>query len=90
MEKTLVKTRKFKKEEYKIYLHTPSYEGEVGVLGIKVDPYVTVETYKNDFGYEDIVYFDEAGHGCCFYRSLPNWIMKELEKINNKLLEELL
>lgn len=89
MEKTLIKTRRFNKETYKIYLVEPSYEGEVGCCGIALDPYVVVETPENDFGYNDIVMFNSHERGYCVHRSLPNWIMRELEKINKKILQGL-
>lgn len=55
MEKILIQTRKHNGEEYKFYLNSPSYNGEVGILGIEIEPYITVYTPQNCFGYEDIV-----------------------------------
>lgn len=89
MEKTLIKTRRFNKETYKIYLIKPSYDGETGICGMEIEPYVQVETPENCFGYEDYVHFNSIGYGYCLHRTLPNWIMKELEKINKKILQGL-
>lgn len=89
MEKILVKTRKFNKEEYKVYLIKPSYDGETGVCGMEIEPYVQVETPENCFGYEDTILFNSIGYGYSLNRYHPNWIMRELEKINKKILQGL-
>ena len=51
MKTTLICIRKYNKEEYKFYLNEPEYVGELGVCGIEIEPYVSVETPENDFGY---------------------------------------
>lgn len=90
MEKTLVKTRRFNKETYEIYLIKPSYEGETGCCGIEIEPYVQVKTPENCFGYEDTILFNSIGYGYSLNMiNHPNWIMRELEKINRKILQEL-
>ena len=88
MKKSLVKTRKFNKQVYKIYLHEPEYEGETWGCDIEITPYVSVETPENCFGYSDSVLFYN-GYGVCAWRTLPNWIMKELEKINADIMNKL-
>lgn len=88
MEERLIKTRKFNKETYKVYLCTPTYNGETGYLGVEIEPYVVVETPQNSFGYEDYVHFNSIGYGYCLHRTLPNWIMRELEKINRDILRK--
>ena len=55
MKTTLVCTRKYNKEEYKFFLNEPDYAGELGVCGIEIEPYVSVETPENGFGYSDTV-----------------------------------
>ena len=89
MEKILIKTRRFNKETYEVYLCKPSYDGETGVCGIEVEPYVIVETPENCFGYVDTIHFNSIGYGYCLHRTLPNWIMRELEKINRNVLKGL-
>lgn len=55
MEKELLQIRKHNKEEYKFYLYSPSYAGELGCCGIEIEPYITVETPQNWCGYPDYV-----------------------------------
>ena len=76
---TLICTRKYNKEEYKFYLNEPSYVGEKGVCGIEIEPYVSVETPKNCFGYSDTVLLNR-GKAYTLERYLPLWILKKIEK----------
>lgn len=85
----LVKTRKFNKEVYEVYLHQPEFEGELGCLGIEIDSHVSVKTPKNDFGYSDIVLFDKYGNGYTSHRYLQPWIIRELEKINKTIMDSI-
>ena len=81
MKTTLVCTRKYNKEEYKFFLNEPEYEGEKGVLGITITPYVSVETPDNGFGYSDTVLLSEGnGKAYTLHRYLPLWILKKIEK----------
>jgi hypothetical protein len=89
MLKTLVKTRKFNKETYKVYLVQPSYEGEKGYLDMEIEPYVFVETPENCLGYSDTVLFDSKGHGHTSYRYIQPWIVRELEKINKNIMDKI-
>lgn len=79
MKTTLVCTRKYNKEEYKFYLNEPDYVGELGVCGIEIEPYVSVETPENGFGYSDTVLISN-GVAYTLYRYLPRWILKKLEQ----------
>lgn len=90
MNTQLVMTRKFNKEEYKIFLNTPSYPGEKGILGIELDPYVEVETPENCFGYHDYVHFshEDCSHGHTMWRYLQPWIIKKLEAVASKILDD--
>ena len=88
MKKTLIKKRKFQKQVYYIYLNEQSYDGESGCLGIELEPYVSVKTPNNSLGYPDTILFNSIGYGYCLNRSLPNWIMRELEKENKKILKK--
>lgn len=89
MEKTLIKTRRFNKETYEIYLCTPSYDGELGCCGLEIEPYVQVKAPENCFGYDDTILFNSIGYGYSLNRCYPNWIMRELEKINRNILKGL-
>ncbi len=80
MKTTLVCTRKYNKEEYKFYLNEPSYVGEKGVCGIEIEPYVSVETPENCFGYSDTVLISSNGIAYTQHRYLPCWILKKIEK----------
>ena len=88
MKTTFIKIRRFKKESYYIYLNQPSFIGETGACGIEIVPYVIVDTPENSFGYQDSVLFDNKGNGYCLHRSLPNWIMRKLEKENKNILKK--
>ena len=79
MKTTLVCTRKYNKEEYKFYLNEPDYAGERGVCGIEIEPYVSVETPENGFGYSDTVLMNN-GKAYTLHRYLPLWILKKIEK----------
>lgn len=90
MKTTLVKTRKFAKEEYRFYLNTPEYSGEKGVCGIEITPYITVETPENDFGYEDTFFYNSTENNGHFqWRHHTPWIKRaiiaECKKIADSL-----
>lgn len=75
---TLVCTRKYNKEVYKFYLNEPSYVGEKGICGIELEPYVSVETPENYFGYSDTILLNR-GKAYTLERYLPRWILKKIE-----------
>lgn len=79
MKTTLVCTRKYNKEEYKFYLNEPSYVGEKGIFNVEIEPYVSVETPENCFGYSDIILLNR-GKAYTLERYLPRWILKKIEK----------
>ena len=79
MKTTLVCTRKYNKEEYRFYLNEPDYVGELGVCGIEIEPYVSVETPENAFGYTDTVLLNR-GKAYTLERYLPLWILKKIEQ----------
>ena len=57
MKTTIFKTRKLDGGTYKFNLHMPSYDGEKGVLGVEITPYITVTTPENSFGYTDTFFY---------------------------------
>ena len=79
MKTTLVCTRKYNKEDYKFFLNEPEYVGEKGVCGIEIEPYVSVETPENCFGYSDTVLLNK-GKAYTLNRYLPRWILKKIEQ----------
>ena len=83
---TLVCTRKYNKEEYKFYLNEPSYIGEKGVCGIELEPYVSVETPANGFGYTDTVLMS-YGRAYTLHRYMPKWILKKIEQKMIEIME---
>ena len=86
MKTTLVCTRKYNKEEYKFYLNEPEYVGEKGVCGVEIEPYVSVETPENGFGYSDTVLMSN-GTAYTLHRYLPFWILKKIEKKMKEIME---
>ena len=76
---TLICTRKYNKEEYKFYLHEPSYVGEKGCCGVEIAPYIHVETPENCFGYSDTVLLND-NNAYTLHRYLQPWILKKIEK----------
>jgi len=86
MKTTLIYTRKYNKEEYKFYLNEPDYVGEKGILGIEIQPYISVTTPENCFGYSDTVLMgnDKA---YTLYRYLAPWILKKIEKKMKEVME---
>ena len=79
MKTTLICTRKYNKEDYKFFLNEPEYAGEKGVCGIEIEPYVSVKTPENCFGYSDTVLLNK-GKAYTLNRYLPRWILKRVEK----------
>lgn len=79
MKTILVCTRKYNKEDYKFFLNEPEYAGEKGVCGIEIEPYVSVETPENCFGYSDTVLLNK-GKAYTLNRYLPRWILKRVEQ----------
>lgn len=79
MKTTLVCTRKYNKGEYKFFLNEPEYIGEKGCCGIEIEPYVSVETPENGFGYSDSVLMSH-GKAYTLCRYLPPWILKKIER----------
>ena len=88
MIKKLIKKRRFKGEEYLFYLNAPEYEGEKGCLGIEIEPYISVQTPENAFGYTDTVLFNTNGSAYTLYRYLPRWILKECEKVHEQIMKK--
>ena len=86
MKTTLICTRKYNKEEYKFYLNEPEYTGEIGLLGLPIEPYVYVETPENGFGYSDTVLI-RNGEAYTLHRYLPRWILKKIEKKMIEIIE---
>ena len=93
MEKTLICSRKFDGEKYDFFLNSPSYTGEIGVLGIELNNYISVTTPKNCFGYDDTILLNiDRVHGVytayTLHRYLPKWILQKIQKkmieLNNK------
>ena len=90
MKTTLVKTRKFAKEEYRFYLNTPEYSGEKGVCGIEITPYITVKTPENDFGYDDtFIYSHMHKSGHYLNRGHVRWITNKIIEVCAKIAESL-
>ena len=79
MKTTLHSTRKYAGEEYKFFINEPEYAGEVGICGIEIEPYVSVETPENCFGYSDTVLLNK-GKAYTLNRYLPRWILKKVEQ----------
>lgn len=75
--------RKYNKEEYRFYLNEPEYKGEKGIFGYEIEPYVSVETPENCFGYSDTVLISN-GVAYTQHRYLPRWILK---KIQDKMIQ---
>ena len=70
MKEIKIETRKIYGESYEFMLKLPSYEGEKGVCGIEITPYIECETPENGFGYNDFfIYQPETGYGSFSYVS---------------------
>ena len=85
MTKELAFIRKHAGEEYKFFIVKPDYDGEVGVLGIKIEPYVVVETPENAFGYPDTILLNSKQNAYTLHRYLPPYILRAIEKQMLKL-----
>ena len=80
MRTELIATRKYNKETYKFYLNTPDFDGETGICGIEITPYLHVETPENGFGYTDTVLFN-YGRAYTLNRYLQPWIKRRIERV---------
>lgn len=81
MKTTYIATRKHRGEEYKFFLHTPETEGEKGICGIEIEPYISVETPENGFSYPDTILMDHAtGNAYTLYRHLAPSTLKAIQK----------
>lgn len=86
MTRELAFTRKHARETYKFFVCKPEYEGEKGILGIEITPYVEVETPENCFGYPDYVLLgSRTGKAYTLNRYMPPHILKAIEKQMLKL-----
>lgn len=90
MKTTIFKTRKFDGETYKFNLHMPSYDGEKGVLGVEITPYITVTTPENSFGYTDTFFYShKKNSGYYSWRYHPRWITKKIIEVCRKFADSL-
>lgn len=86
-----IATRKYNKESYNFILNLPSYEGEKGVCGIEIKPYITVESPENCLGYEDtFIYNNTEKNGYFLHRYHPQWIINKIINTCSKLSEKYL
>lgn len=71
----LLFTRKYNKEEYRFFLKTM-----ISWTSGEPKKYISVETPKNCFGYNDYVHFSN-GKPYTFYRYLQPWILKKIKEV---------
>lgn len=89
MTSTVIATRKYNKESYNFILNLPSFEGEKGVCGIEIKPYITVEAPENAFGYTDTFLYNDANNsGYFMHRYHPQWIINKIIDTCGKLAEK--
>lgn len=81
-------TRKIYGETYTFYLNTPEFEDEIGICGIKIEPYISIETPENCFGYNDTVLFS-CGEPYALNRPLGPHVLSELTKTAKRLAKKL-
>lgn len=90
MKTTIFKTRKLGGGTYKFNLHMPSYDGEKGVLGVEITPYITVTTPENSFGYTDTFFYShKENSGYYSWRKHPRWITKKIIEVCRKFADSL-
>ena len=91
MTSTILTTRKYNKEVYKFILNAPDFEGEKGVCGIEIKPYITVEAPENCLGYHDtFIYNDAKNSGYFMHRYHAKWIIDKIINTCGKLAEKYL
>ena len=86
MKTTYLFSKIYNKEEYKFFLNEPEYEGERGVCGIEIEPYMSVETPENGFGYSDTILMNND-KAYTLYRYLAPWILKKIEERMKSFME---
>lgn len=79
MKTTYLFSKIYNKEEYKFFLNEPEYVGEKGVCGIEIEPYISVETPENGFGYSDTILMSND-KAYTLHRYLAPWILKKIEE----------
>lgn len=90
MKTTVFKTRKFDGQTYEFELNLPEYDGEKGILGIEITPYITVRTPKNCFGYPDCFFYrHKTNSGYYAHRSHPHWITNKIIEVCKKYADNL-
>lgn len=70
----LLFTRKYNKEEYRFFKKTM-----ISWIDGKPKTYLSIETPKNCFGYNDYVHFNSTGEPYTLYRYLQPWILKKIK-----------
>ena len=81
-------TRKIYGETYTFYLNSPEFEGEKGICGVEIVPYISIETPENCFGYNDTVLFS-FGVPYTLNRPLSRHVLSELTKTAKRLAKKL-
>lgn len=81
MKTIYIATRKHRGEEYKFFLHTPETKGEKGIYGIEIEPFISVETPENGFGYPDTILMDHVTGGAyALHRYIAPSTLKAIQK----------
>lgn len=88
MKTEIVATRKINGEVYTFYLNTPEYPGETGCCGIEIQPYISIKTPENCFGYPDTVLFN-YGKAYTLERYLAPYIKRQLTKTAKRIASRL-
>ncbi len=78
----IIKVRKFKGEEYFF-----KYNEGINRNNFE-DSYITCQTPENCFGYPDTVLLSSTGQAYTLWRHLPQWILKQIEKVMHDLTME--
>lgn len=74
--RTVIKTRRFNKETYTFELNTT-----VSWIDGTERKYISCSTPENCFGYEDHILLNSKNQAYTLHRYLPDWILRECEKI---------
>lgn len=89
MKEIKIETRKIYGESYEFMLKLPSYEGEKGVCGIEITPYIVCITPENGLGYNDFfTYQPEAGYGSFSHRYHTPYVTKKLNEFSKRFFEK--
>ena len=90
MKQIYLYTRKHSGKEYKFFANVPQWKGEKGICGVEIEPYVSVTTDPNCFGYTDTILLSSSGQAYGVDRYHPKSVLEKLARQMERALTKFL